>query len=546
MARTAAFDRLTFGLSVAREAEDRGLPTHEAIGIARERTDRRITRRQFLGGAAKLAAAAAATGVVGRAALATPPAHAGRPSTDARVGVVGAGMAGLACAHRLKGSGVPCTVFEASSRVGGRIHSLGGPFPGPVEFGGLVVERGGEFIDTLHGTMRGYARTFNLPLEEVTKVPGVTTYFLDGRLVPEVEVIDEFRALVAAMRRDLRLISQRPTAAAFSAADEHFDRMTLDEYLTTRGAGDVIRQVVASAYTGEFGSDPGDLGALAFLLYIHADRRSKFRPFGVFSDERFHVIGGNEGIPRGLAAELGGGIELGHRLVAARRSATGEVTLTFDTGGPMVERAFDQVVFATPFSTLRGADLSGLGLPSWKLRAINELVYGANAKMMVGFAGRPWWELHGSNGATYADLGALHQTWETNPANAGPTRGVLTDYTGGDLARSIGTGSVQDRAEDFLADLDRVLPGAAARAIRGPAGVHVHLEHWPSNPLTLGAYTTTPPGYFTTIADYEGASVGNLHFAGEHASSFYEWQGFMEGAALTGLAAAKTIVKLVR
>ena len=37
----------------------------------------------------------------------------------------------------------------------------------------------------------------------------------------------------------------------------------------------------------------------------------------------------------------------------------------------------------------------------------------------------------------------------------------------------------------------------------------------------------------------------NLFFAGEHTSSFYEWQGFMEGAALSGLRAANEACNLM-
>jgi monoamine oxidase len=36
--------------------------------------------------------------------------------------------------------------------------------------------------------------------------------------------------------------------------------------------------------------------------------------------------------------------------------------------------------------------------------------------------------------------------------------------------------------------------------------------------------------------------VGNIYFAGEHTDSFYEWQGFMEGALRSGIAAAKAIL----
>jgi monoamine oxidase len=73
-----------------------------------------------------------------------------------------------------------------------------------------------------------------------------------------------------------------------------------------------------------------------------------------------------------------------------------------------------------------------------------------------------------------------------------------------------------------------------------------HLEHWPSNPLTLGSYTCYRPGQFTTMAGLEGMPVENLYFAGEHANSFYESQGFMEGAALSGLDVAAAIFRAVR
>lgn len=37
--------------------------------------------------------------------------------------IIGAGLAGLACARRLTKAGVPCTIFEGSDRVGGRVRT---------------------------------------------------------------------------------------------------------------------------------------------------------------------------------------------------------------------------------------------------------------------------------------------------------------------------------------------------------------------------------------------------------------------------------------
>ncbi len=186
---------------------------------------------------------------------------------------------------------------------------------------------------------------------------------------------------------------------------------------------------------------------------------------------------------------------------------------------------------------------ASLGLPAWKLFAIQNLGYGTNAKMMLGFNGPMWLRL-GSNGQSYSDLTNHQNTWETNPIRATSAHAVLTDYSGGDRGARLDPRRLQTEASRFLGDLDKVYPGALAAATRDARGDFLaHLEHWPSNPLTKGAYTCNQPGYFTTIADNEQKPVGNLFFAGEHTSSFYEWQGFMEGGAVSGLRAAAEVLR---
>src|SRR6185436_18681682 len=57
-----------------------------------------------------------------------------------RVIVVGGGFAGLAAAHELMAAGYRVHIFEARSRLGGRVLSM------PDVVTGKVVEGGGEFI----------------------------------------------------------------------------------------------------------------------------------------------------------------------------------------------------------------------------------------------------------------------------------------------------------------------------------------------------------------------------------------------------------------
>ncbi|MEZ0313041.1 MAG: flavin monoamine oxidase family protein [Myxococcota bacterium] len=488
------------------------------------------SRRDFLAATGKLAAAAS-LGVAARPVWAAP------RSSDLDVAIVGAGLAGLSCAITLQRAGIYATVYEASPRVGGRCYSLRGVFPGQ------VAERGGELIDNLHKTMLGYASALGLTLEDMGKQPGDVAYYVGGRHYAESVIVDEYRAFVTAMRDDLRTLSSEPSAAVNTAADVALDRMSLAEYLATRRASPVLRAVIEEAYEAEYGLAAAEQSALNFLLFIHADRRSKFTPFGVFSDERYHVVEGNDAIASGLAEQLRGQVHTGMQLVAARKTSGNRVELALREGSRTHVARHDAVVLTLPFTALRDVSLdASLALPPAKRRAIAELGYGMNAKTLVGFSGRPW-SASGGNGAAYADLANVQTTWETNPSLATPTRAVITDYASASRGAALDPARLQRQVGDFLRDFELVFPGAAAAASRDERGNYrAHLEAWPKNPLTKGSYTCYLPGQFTSIAGLEGTAVDNLFFAGEHTDSFYSWQGFMEGACLSGIRAAGEVL----
>lgn len=542
MGRSLLYRNLARAIRIAHFCEDNKISTSEGLELVAELEYRvaklRASRREFLASLGKLAV----VGAIG--SVAVPLQHtfaAPKPGPTVSIGIVGAGLAGLACADQLKRNGINATLYDANNRVGGRCFSLKNFFPDQ------VAEQGGEFIDNLHKTMLGYVQEFNLQVEDVEKnPPGEVFYFFNGRGFPESMLVDEYRVLVDAMRDDLHTVGF-PTADVHTDADVLLDITNLREYLETRDAGEIIFKAIEEAYIAEYGLEIEEQSCLNFLLFIHADRRSKFRPFGVFSDERYHVIGGNDQIAEGLRNRLQGQIQLGMLLVRARKNVLGQIELTFKNGSRTVTTTHDAVVFAIPFSTLRGVELdASLELPDWKRFAINNLQYGTNAKMMVGFDSRPWVEL-GSKGSSYSDLPNHQTTWETNPTKATDTHAIMTDYSGGNRGANLNPNKVQTEAKLFLNDLDLVYPGALAAATRDTKGKFlVHLEHWPSNPLTKGSYTCNQPGYFTTIADNEAKPAGTLYFAGEHTSSFYEWQGFMEGAALSGIRAANEILKDIK
>lgn len=540
MSGSSMMTRLQRLARLAAQCEATGQSAQEAIeqdGL------RDAGRRRFAKGA-MAGAVAAATG----AGLASPMAMAGAAKLrkalvggSSGVAVVGAGLAGLSCAFELARNGVAASVYEASGRVGGRCFSLRGVFPGQ------VAERGAEFIGGSHHAMLGYARMFGLQLEDFSMLPGSTYYHFDGRRYSDADVVEEFRGFVAAMREDLALIGT-PSAGRYSAADETFDLMSLDDYMTLNGAGGLLRKVVGAAYAAEYGAGIDELSAIGFLRFLHGDKRGKFAQIGAFGGDGFHVVDGNDRIATELAARLPAPVQTGHRLVAASKLAGGRVRLTFDVNGRAVQRDHDVVVFAMPFGVLRDVQLdASLELPGWKRFAIEQSAMGDSAKLMVGFKQPYWYVQHGTNGTVYSDRSRVQATWETNPYNGDDKRAVLTSLVGGAAARTFDPRNVRGETIQFLTELESALPGAKQMALRSASGDVVSFaQHWSSNPYSKGAYTCPRPGYFTMIAHNEAKPVGNVLFAGDHTSSFYEWQGFMEGAALSGLRAAGETLALSR
>lgn len=524
MARTPWFQRLERIRALAQLCERGGFSEPDAIGHLAAPGRRRAVR------AAGAAAVVAAVPLAAQRALA-------QATPD--VAVVGAGFAGLYAATVLAGKRVATEVYEAGTAVGGRVASLRGVFPGQ------VAERGAELIDTTHSTVRGLATAYGLTLENYEKQPGEESFYFFGRHYSEAEVVAEYRALVAAMTDDLKRLSGAPTADAYNAHDRLLDLMPLSRYLDTRGAGALLRKVIDVAYTIEFGREISSQSSLSFLLFAQANKRGRFTPFGNFSDERFHIVEGNDAISKGLADRLPRPVQLGHQLMRVAATSDGRLRLSFLVGGRTVERVHSALILSVPAPIAREIVFdASVALPPASRAAIAGMDYGTNSKMMIGFRGRPWYERIGSNGGSYSDLANHQNTWETNFSQARfGERGVLTDYSGGMRGARLDPRRLQREAGDFLGDLERVWPGTTGLAMRDARGnVLAHLENWSLNPLFKGAYSNNQPGYFTGIeGHYAKPALPNLVFAGEHTDSFYSYQGFMEGALLSGARAADQI-----
>ena len=220
-----------------------------------------------------------------------------------------------------------------------------------------------------------------------------------------------------------------------------------------------------------------------------------------------------------------------------RRTAAGGYVLTFRSGSGTTTVPADKLVLALPFSIVRrSVDVRRAGFSARKLQAIREQGMGTNSKLHLQFRQRHWNEL-GSNGETFSDLG-YQNSWEVSRAQAG-TSGLLVNYTGGDVGASFGSGTPAERAAQFLAQIEPVLPGLSQQW-NGTATV----DFWPGYEWTRGSYSFWKVGQYTSFAGIEGRQEGNAHFCGEHTS--IDFQGYLNGAVETGERAAAEVIDDLR
>jgi monoamine oxidase len=217
-----------------------------------------------------------------------------------------------------------------------------------------------------------------------------------------------------------------------------------------------LGQLLDVAYTIEYGSDASEQNSLNLLYLLGYRGQGQFRIFGA-SDEKYHVVGGNDLIPARMAEQLADQITLGSELVAIRRRADGTYTLTFDQGAGTTTRTAERVVLALPFAILRSSvDYARAGFGELKRIAIEELGMGTNSKLNVQFKTRRWNSL-GSNGETFADTG-YQNTWEVTRGQPGAA-GILVEYTGGTIGAGFDSGTPAAHAQQFLTQIEPVLPG---------------------------------------------------------------------------------------
>lgn len=471
----------------------------------------------------------------GALALGTAPGCAARPRSGGaldgprpdgkgrRVVVVGAGFAGLSCAHELVACGCEVTVLEARSRVSGRVVSFSDLLAG------AICEGGGEFIGANHPTWQAYAKRFKLPLARVEEEEHMPI-ILGGRKLSEAEAEELWEAMVA-------------VAALMNAEAAAVPNFNPYEPWKAKGAMELDKTSLGAWLESKKGQVP-ELGLRGMGMSLAADNGMPIEEqsyLGMLSligggggerfwsqSEEFRCAGGNQQLAIKLAEAVGLNRVLTGRAVKTIQSDESGVRVT-DAAGERHEG--DHVVIAVPPSVWDQIDCASLRRPGYSMQM------GAVLKsILVGPVSA--WKATGPG--MFSD-GPIALTWEQAVEQAGAGRGesrvrqgALGAFTSGARANALADLPEEECHRRVIEAVAVAHPGVANAPIRQ------RFMNWPRDPRAMAGYSFPAPGQVTTVLPRLRAGFANVAFAGEHTSSAFA--GYMEGALESGIRAARKVL----
>jgi monoamine oxidase len=429
--------------------------------------------------------------------------------------VAGAGLAGLAAAHDLKGLGASVTVIEARDRVGGRVWTIRDGFTE-----GQHAEGGADLIDNSQEEIQKLVSELGLELTRILR--GGWGYVApDTRGRPRIvrsgvsHGWERLAKQISVFSEPYRLAERRWESPI--VAD--IGRKSVAEWLTAIRADDELRQT-ALGLRGFFLGDPDELSLLALVDQFATNDAP-------VPDKMYRVKGGNDRLATALSSTLGPSLKLNTEIVAVSQRGRA-VRASLKNGRQVAQFSCEYLVFALPATVLRRIPITP-ALPQQQHDAFVRLKYGRATKTMLQFS-RRFWRIPGRQRAFGSPL-PFGAVWDGNEEQRGGP-GILNFMAGG---------SASDATRDLFT---REGPEALARSlewlgVRRAELIASRQVAWDDDPWARGGYAFFDPAFDPGLRTWLARPAGRLFFAGEHTSN--KWQGYMNGAIESGRRAAAEV-----
>ncbi len=306
------------------------------------------------------------------------------------VAIIGGGITGLTAAHRLQKLGIPMTVYESSSRVGGVIQTR--------EEEGFLAESGPNTILETSAVIGDLVRDLELESERVYSHATAKNRYILRRGVPVAvpdSLVEFLRSGLFSWPAKLRI----PAELFVRRAGAEMQEESVAAWVARRLGGEFLDYAVNPMVAGIYAGDPARLsvrhafpklydveqryGSLFLGQFLGARERRKRREVSKPSAPKFSFVHGLQTLTNKLHERLRDAVELQSPIRAIRRTLEGwEVSCM----GKPQPRKHAAVLLSAPAHKLADITLEGdapfSGKPFERLR---EIPYAPVSSLVLGF-----------------------------------------------------------------------------------------------------------------------------------------------------------------
>ncbi|SAM85674.1 related to Monoamine oxidase A [flavin-containing] [Ustilago bromivora] len=437
--------------------------------------------------------------------------------------IVGAGLSGLIAADELTRAGLNVKVLEANDRVGGRT------FDRRLQDGN-AIEMGGQWIGPRQTEILQLIQELGLDTHN-TFDEGKSIYrSTDGKVKQYNEMIPcgilPSLDLLMATRKINSLSKSVPAKTPCQAKharywDERSIGTWIDDTMWTFEAKQLIRMAIKAVYAE-------DSESVSFLDLLATVSGAGDVIEQVLSDaQTTRIVQGPQAISERLAARLPDGtVQLSQKVYGVHKVNEKDVfgeTSTYRISTKEGQHYEAPVVIMTPPRQLICQIDFQPPLPSGIIQYYRRQPMGSAIKLNVVYS---------------SPFCPVQMTYDNSPADG--NHGVIVAFILGNNSRRFlhQNPDKGERKRIVLQFLSTLFGPEAYNATQ------VLEMNWTLAPYATGGYGTfNPPGVLTSFEEDERdemSKVDNLYFAGDATSEI--WQGYMEGALLSGRRVASRIV----
>ncbi len=436
--------------------------------------------------------------------------------------IIGAGLAGLTAAYRLKNAGYEVVVLEARDRVGGRTFNYTLP-------DGTISEMGGQWIGSTHKAILALAHELNIQIF-ATYNEGYHLLFSNDKCYRGKECdflsreIEDAQTQLEELSQGISLECPWKTKAA-----KWLDSQSIAQWMNTHIQDVEVRYSLYKSIESLFCFDPNHISLLHVCFFLKANGSFNYLNNIENSAQQFRFVGGSQEVSIRLAHILRGSVQLASPVRSVIQTDK-NVTVGHDKGSIETKWA----IVATPLQ-LAAEITYAPSLPRERFCMMQKSPMGHVIKCAVVYK-KPFWRDDNLSGKIDSLHSPVVYTYDNSPPSG--HIGILAAFIDSKWVSQVKKLDLSRRRQLVIDCLVAYL-GEQARSPVDYFEVDWAAEEWSGG----GFSVSLAPHILSKYSVDLRTSYGRIYWAGAETSA--KSYGYMDGAVRSGERVAQELLELL-